>query len=118
MGALRARTSGPLPIASPAASCERQPENSDDQVPPVTSVAADDLPQPTSQLSFHEAIDKFARELLTQTLISVGGERAAVATVLRLNRTHLQQLIRKLGVEVPPDLRLRGRRREPELSET
>lgn len=56
-------------------------------------------------------MDRFAAELLTRTLTAVGGERAAAAALLQLNRTHLQSLVKKLGVDVPPNRKLRGRRK-------
>lgn len=43
----------------------------------------------------------YKRQVIEDTLRETGGNRAHAAQILALNRTHLQALIRQLGITVP-----------------
>ena len=49
--------------------------------------------------SYQSAVNAYRRELIVTALARTGGNRAAAATALGLNRTHLLRLIRALGIE-------------------
>ena len=49
-------------------------------------------------VSYHEAIDGYRRELILKVLSETQGNRAAAARVLGLQRTYLSRLIKTLGV--------------------
>ncbi|MBI3919523.1 MAG: sigma-54-dependent Fis family transcriptional regulator [Betaproteobacteria bacterium] len=49
-------------------------------------------------LSYHAAIDACKREVIVAALATTGGNRAAAAKVLGLQRTYLSRLIRSLGI--------------------
>jgi len=48
--------------------------------------------------SYHEAIDRYRRQLITAALAQAHGNRAAAAKVLGLHRTHLLKLMRTLDI--------------------
>jgi DNA-binding NtrC family response regulator len=50
------------------------------------------------ELSYHEAVDSFRRELIVRTLSENEGSRAAAARVLGLQRTYLSRLIKTLRI--------------------
>jgi DNA-binding NtrC family response regulator len=57
-------------------------------------------PAPDSEEgSYQTAVNAYRRELIVAALARTGGNRAAAATALGLNRTHLLRLIRALGIE-------------------
>jgi DNA-binding NtrC family response regulator len=71
-------------------------------------VAAHDLPprvaavasaRPADAGTYQAAVNAYRRELIIGALGRTGGNRAAAATALGLNRTHLLRLIRALGIE-------------------
>ena len=49
--------------------------------------------------SYQAAVNAYRRELIVSTLARTAGNRAAAATALGLNRTHLLRLIRALGID-------------------
>lgn len=55
--------------------------------------------------TYHQHVDNFKRELLTQTLLAHCGNRTHAAKALGLQRTYLLRLIRELGIRVPPPAR-------------
>lgn len=61
--------------------------------------------------TFRESQDKNARTYLTRVLQATGGERQRAAEIAGLNRTHLQSLIARFGIDIPFDPKARGRRR-------
>ncbi|MET0503053.1 MAG: sigma 54-interacting transcriptional regulator, partial [Candidatus Binatia bacterium] len=50
------------------------------------------------ELSYHDAINTYRRELIVGALASAQGNRAAAAKALGLHRTHLMKLIRALAI--------------------
>jgi DNA-binding NtrC family response regulator len=50
------------------------------------------------ELSYHEAINTYRRELIVEALASAQGNRAAAAKALGLHRTHLMKLLRALAI--------------------
>ena len=50
---------------------------------------------------YHEAVREFKRWLLTNTLVTHGGNRTHTARALGLQRTYLLRLIRQLGIDAP-----------------
>ena len=59
---------------------------------PLPSEAREDL-------SYHDAVDDYRRELIAKTLAQTRGNRAAAAKMLGLQRTYLSRLIKTLGVD-------------------
>ena len=55
--------------------------------------------------AYHQHVENFKREFLTQTLLAHCGNRTHAATALGLQRTYLLRLIRELGIQVPPPAR-------------
>jgi DNA-binding NtrC family response regulator len=55
----------------------------------------------SEEISYHEAINLYRRELVVRALDSAGGNRAAAAKALGLHRTHLMKLIKALGITEP-----------------
>ncbi|MGH9460151.1 MAG: helix-turn-helix domain-containing protein [Vicinamibacteria bacterium] len=55
--------------------------------------------------AYHQHVDNFKRELLTQTLLAHCGNRTHAAKALGLQRTYLLRLMRELGIQVPPSAR-------------
>ena len=57
-----------------------------------------------SVTGYHDAVERFKRDLLTRTLQAHAGNRTYAARALGLQRTYLIRLIRDLGISVPiPD---------------
>jgi DNA-binding NtrC family response regulator len=52
----------------------------------------------TEELSYHEAINTYRRELIVTALANAQGNRAAAAKALSLHRTHLLKLMRALAI--------------------
>jgi DNA-binding NtrC family response regulator len=50
------------------------------------------------ELSYHDAINTYRRELIVEALATAQGNRAAAAKALGLHRTHLMKLLRALGI--------------------
>jgi len=61
-------------------------------------VATKNAPAPGS-LTYHEALDASKRNVIEAALAQTGGNRAAAAKLLGLQRTYLSRLIRSLGLE-------------------
>ena len=59
----------------------------------------------SEEISYHEAINLYRRELVVRALDSAGGNRAAAAKALGLHRTHLMKLIKALGITEPVSAR-------------
>ncbi|MGH9459939.1 MAG: helix-turn-helix domain-containing protein [Vicinamibacteria bacterium] len=55
--------------------------------------------------AYHQHVDNFKRDLLTQTLVAHCGNRTHAAKALGLQRTYLLRLIRELRIQVPPPAR-------------
>lgn len=94
-------TSGSRSISPQNASGETQSEKSDErstchQLPAVT---------------FRESQDEAARRYLVKVLSVTNGERAAAARIAGVGRTHMQALIRKHAIDVPPNLKARANHR-------
>ena len=53
---------------------------------------------PARELSYHQAIDSFRRELILKALSETEGSRAAAARILGLQRTYLSRLIKNLRI--------------------
>jgi len=62
------------------------------------NLGADRRAVATDTLSYHAAIDACKREVIVAALATTGGNRAAAAKVLGLQRTYLSRLIRSLGI--------------------
>jgi transcriptional regulator with PAS, ATPase and Fis domain len=72
------------------------PELTVDDLP---TAAVSDAPTVLSEgFSYHQAIDTYRRELIAKTLAQAGGNRAAAAKLLGLQRTYLSRLIKALRV--------------------
>ena len=57
-------------------------------------------PSPSSQeLSYHEAIDAFRKELIERALAQSEGSRVAAARALGIQRTYLSRLIKTLHID-------------------
>jgi transcriptional regulator with PAS, ATPase and Fis domain len=57
-------------------------------------------PEPEGETgAYQHAVNTYRRELIVSTLARTSGNRAAAATMLGLNRTHLLRLIRALGID-------------------
>lgn len=52
----------------------------------------------SNQLSFHNAINSYRRELIVRALADAQGNRAAAAKALGLHRTHLMKLLKALQI--------------------
>jgi DNA-binding NtrC family response regulator len=50
------------------------------------------------ELSYHDAINTYRRELIVEALATAQGNRAAAAKALGLHRTHLMKLLRALAI--------------------
>ncbi len=55
--------------------------------------------------AYHQQVEEFKRQLLTQTLLAHCGNRTHAAKALGLQRTYMLRLIRELGVQVPPPIK-------------
>jgi DNA-binding NtrC family response regulator len=75
----------------------REPAITLQDLPPRV-VAAQPGP-PAEAASYQAAVNAYRRELIAVTLARTGGNRAAAAQALGLNRTHLQRLIKALRIE-------------------
>ncbi len=53
---------------------------------------------PTAPISYHPAVNAYRRELIVGALASAQGNRVAAAKALGLHRTHLNKLIKALGI--------------------
>ena len=73
-----------------------EPEITAQDLPPRVAAARPDRGAPGS---YQAAVNGYRRELIVTTLARTGGNRAAAAAALGLNRTHLLRLIRALGIE-------------------
>jgi transcriptional regulator with PAS, ATPase and Fis domain len=58
-------------------------------------------PRRVNEMSYHDAINLYRRDLVRRALDSAGGNRAAAAKSLGLHRTHLMKLIKALGITEP-----------------
>ena len=75
----------------------QSPEITPDDLPPRV---IDAEPGATSETAaYHEAMDAHRRELIVKALTEAQGNRAAAAKALGLHRTHLQKLIKSLGID-------------------
>jgi transcriptional regulator with PAS, ATPase and Fis domain len=72
------------------------PELTVDDLP--TAVVSDAPTVLSEGFSYHQAIDTYRRELIAKTLAQAGGNRAAAAKLLGLQRTYLSRLIKALRV--------------------
>ncbi|HEX7125904.1 MAG TPA: sigma 54-interacting transcriptional regulator [Thermodesulfobacteriota bacterium] len=54
--------------------------------------------EPADGLPYHDAIDAYRRQIIAAALQRAGGNRAAAARALGLQRTYLSKLIRSLGI--------------------
>jgi transcriptional regulator with PAS, ATPase and Fis domain len=72
------------------------PELTVDDLP--TAVVSDAPTVLSEGFSYHQAIDTYRRELIAKTLAQAGGNRAAAAKLLGLQRTYLSRLIKALKV--------------------
>lgn len=61
--------------------------------------------------TYREELDACAKKYLTSVLLATGGDRVTAAQISDLNRTHLQALIKRYEVNVPPNFKHRGRHR-------
>jgi transcriptional regulator with PAS, ATPase and Fis domain len=50
------------------------------------------------ELSYHDAINTYRRELIVSALATAQGNRAAAAKALGLHRTHLLKIMRALSI--------------------
>ena len=50
------------------------------------------------ELSYHDAINSYRRELIVRALAEAQGNRAAAAKTLGMHRTHLMKLIKALQI--------------------
>lgn len=48
---------------------------------------------------YHDAVRQARRSLIAQALVQCGGNRTHAAKALGLQRTHLQRLVRTMGLE-------------------
>jgi DNA-binding NtrC family response regulator len=55
-------------------------------------------PAVSNELSYHDAVNSYRRELIVQALAGAQGNRAAAAKALGLHRTHLMKLLRALRI--------------------
>jgi len=75
----------------------RGPAVTPQDLPPRVTAAR---PEPEAEAgSYQAAVNAYRRELIVSTLARTAGNRAAAATALGLNRTHLLRLIRALGID-------------------
>jgi DNA-binding NtrC family response regulator len=75
----------------------RGPEITPHDLPPRVAGAR---PAPDGEAgSYQTAVNSYRRELIVAALANSGGNRAAAAAALGLNRTHLLRLIRALAIE-------------------
>ena len=65
---------------------------------PVSPPASDEA----TTAAWHEAVRRFKRALVEQTLARTHGNRTQAARTLGLQRTYLLRLIRDLEVQAPP----------------
>jgi DNA-binding NtrC family response regulator len=65
---------------------------------PANIVSATSDP-PRDDLSYHEAINDYRREMILKTLAQTQGNRAAAAKILGLQRTYLSRLIKALRID-------------------
>ena len=65
---------------------------------PVSPPASDEA----TPAEWHEAVRRFKRALVEQTLARTHGNRTQAARTLGLQRTYLLRLIRDLEVQAPP----------------
>ena len=73
------------------------PEITPDDLPPRV---IDAEPEATSETTaYHEAMDAHRRGLIVKALTEAQGNRATAAKALGLHRTHLQKLLKSLGIE-------------------
>lgn len=101
-------TSTEAPIVAPAASCKVSLEfETERRAAEMCAVE----PHPQAELSFRDAMAEHAKVYLTLLLTATGGDRTTAALVAGINRTHLQQLVKRFRVAVPANLKLRGRPR-------
>jgi DNA-binding NtrC family response regulator len=75
----------------------RGPSITPQDLPP--RVAAARPGHATETGSYQAAVNGYRRELIVSTLARTGGNRAAAAAALDLNRTHFLRLIRALGID-------------------
>jgi DNA-binding NtrC family response regulator len=55
-------------------------------------------PAVSDELSYHDAVNSYRRELIVRALASAQGNRAAAAKALNLHRTHLMKLLKALRI--------------------
>lgn len=55
------------------------------------------------QLSYNQLITNYSIRLIEEALKKTGGNKAAAARLLHLNRTTLHEIIKKYGIETPPE---------------
>jgi DNA-binding NtrC family response regulator len=52
----------------------------------------------SKELSYHDAINSYRRELIARTLADAQGNRAAAAKALGMHSTHLMKLLKALQI--------------------
>jgi DNA-binding NtrC family response regulator len=75
----------------------RGPAITPSDLPPRVAAARPERESETG--AYQAAVNAYRRELIVSALARTGGNRAAAATALGLNRTHFLRLIRALGID-------------------
>jgi DNA-binding NtrC family response regulator len=61
-------------------------------------IASAETVSPSDELSYHEAVDGYRRQVILRVLVQTQGNRAAAARLLGLERSYMLKLMKSLGI--------------------